>query len=570
MDNGVRFEYKINNDVKRSKASISLYIIIQRIGFSELIATSKSTKYKKDATDDDSLAYIVANLKTGVLRQLILDSQDLIRYKYSEVIDPDKVTERTTDNSPSGITKAQAAYMPQSKSELKPGNLVEQSNVPDPRLTKNPKTSGRVSFIEGSGNWIDTKYLASKLNSENPADNTGKATQITNNTNTNNTNNYTSKDKNEPFTVSNLATDGSLVKLSDKKGTSTVNNNQSTNITNSANTTITAEDSSKDTLEQNIEARANYTDVLKPENAKYFTTAELKGAKEEVKRLDKVIKEQKAKYNKDHPEDNKYRTEAEIKKEQLKKEVKNTKPDTKSTEKKQETKSKTQETTASESFAAIAKENELAEKKKADTTGKTSTDTEKVSAAAKITPADITTKSADLPSTGDSVAAKIIANTAKPLEFEQKSFDKDTKKLIAEDPYITTESEKKKSEAAVPPPTIKKKTINPAPALQDKETPNQKIQREKLTSIDKSVKNVAGNTLASTNTDIKNSITNNAAAKEIKLDNTLPLRPPGEPKEANKPKEGSEPVDNSQYILNSQLLNAIYDLLSTGIKVKHT
>ena len=250
MDNGARFEYKINNDVKRSKASISLYIIIQRIGFSELIATSKPTKYKKDATDDDSLAYIVANLKTGVLRQLILDSQDLIRYKYSEVIDPDKVTERTTDNSPSGITKAQAAYMTQLKSELKPGNLVEQFNLPDPRLTKNPKTSGRVSFIEGSGNWTDTKYLASKLNSGNPEDNTGKATQITNNTNTNNTNNYNSKDDNKPFTVSNLAADGSLVKLSDKKGTSTVNNNdQSTNITNSANTTITAEDSSKNTID---------------------------------------------------------------------------------------------------------------------------------------------------------------------------------------------------------------------------------------------------------------------------------------------------------------------------------
>ena len=41
MYDGVRFEYKINNDVKRSKASVSLYIIIQRNGFitdNELIA----------------------------------------------------------------------------------------------------------------------------------------------------------------------------------------------------------------------------------------------------------------------------------------------------------------------------------------------------------------------------------------------------------------------------------------------------------------------------------------------------------------------------------------------------
>ena len=35
------------------------------------------------------------------------------------------------------------------------------------------------------------------------------------------------------------------------------------------------------------------------------------------------------------------------------------------------------------------------------------------------------------------------------------------------------------------------------------------------------------------------------------------------------PKSDSGPVDNSQSVLNSQLLNAIYDLLSTGIKVKY-
>ena len=577
MDNGVRFEYKINNDVKRSKASVSLYIIIQRNGFityNELIATSKPTKYKKDATDADSLAYIVANLKTGVLRQLILDNQGLIRYKYSEVIDPDKVTERTTDNSPSGITRAQAAYIPQEKPEMKPGNLVEQFNLPDPRLTKNPKTSGQVSFIEGSGNWTDTKYLASKLNSGNPEDNTGKATQITNNTNTNNTNNYNSKDDNKPFTVSNLAADGSLVKLSDKKGTSTVNNNdQSTNITNSANTTITAEDSSKNTIDQNIIALDNYKEVLDPKNAKYFTTAELKDAEKEKTRLIKVIKEQKAKYNKDHPEDNTYRTEAEIKKEQLKKEVKNTKPDTKSTEKKQETKSKTQETTASKSSAAIAKENELAEKKKADKTAKTSTDTEKVSAAAKVTPSGITEvkEKPDDTSANNSDAAKIkLMSDTEFAKVKPVSFDKPTEDLIKDDPNITPESEKKKSKAAVPPSTVEKKTINPAPALQEPETPNQKKQRETLLAIDKSVKNVAGNTAASTSTDIKNIITNQTADKTTDPTNNKQQQAKEKPMTKSKgPKSDSGPVDNSQSVLNSQLLNAIYDLLSTGIKVKY-
>jgi hypothetical protein len=573
MDNGVRFEYKINNDVKRSKASVSLYIIIQRNGFityNELIATSKPTKYKKDATDADSLAYIIANLKTGVLRQLILDNQGLIRYKYSEVIDPDKVTERTTDNSPSGITRAQAAYIPQAKPEIKPGNLVELYNLPDPRLTKNPKTSGRVSFVEGSGNWTDTKYLASKLNSGNPEDNASKSDQITNNTNTNTntTNNYTSKDKNEPFTVSNLAKDGSLTTLSDKKGTSTINNNQSTNITNSANTTITADDSSKATLKQNIEALANYTEVLKPENAKYFTKAELTSAAAEAKKLDKVIKEQKAKYNKDHPEDNTYRTEAEIKKEQLKKEVKNTKTDTKLTEKKKET--KTQEPTASELFAEKAKENELAEKKKADKTDKPSTDTKKVSAAAKITPAGITEGNKETPVDSSATAKIKLMSDQAFAEVKPVSFDEPTKKLIEEDPYITPESEKKKSAAAVPPPIIKKKTTNPTPALQETETKKQKEQRERLASIDKSVKNVAGNTAASTSTDIKNIITNQAADKSTGSTNNKQQQSNEKPMTKPKgPKSDSGPVDNSQSALNSQLLNAIYDLLSTGIKVKY-
>ena len=39
---------------------------------------------------------------------------------------------------------------------------------------------------------------------------------------------------------------------------------------------------------------------------------------------------------------------------------------------------------------------------------------------------------------------------------------------------------------------------------------------------------------------------------------------------AKETKDKPEPVDNSQSELNSQLLNAIYDLLSTGIKVKYS
>jgi hypothetical protein len=155
-------------------------------------------------------------------------------------------------------------------------------------------------------------------------------------------------------------------------------------------------------------------------------------------------------------------------------------------------------------------------------------------------------------------------------EVKPVSFDEATKKLIAEDPYITPESEKKQSEAAVPPPTIKKKTTNPQPALQEKETPNQKKQREALASIDKSVKNVAGNTSASTSTDIKNIITNQAANKSTDSTNNKQQQSNEKPMAKPKgPKSDSGPVDNSQSALNSQLLNAIYDLLSTGIKVKY-
>ena len=68
-----------------------------------------------------------------------------------------------------------------------------------------------------------------------------------------------------------------------------------------------------------------------------------------------------------------------------------------------------------------------------------------------------------------------------------------------------------------------------------------------------------------------NNKTNNkaAAANQFKLDNTQPLKPE-DPTKPNEPKEDSESVDNSQSELNSQLLNAIYDLLSTGIKVKYS
>jgi hypothetical protein len=69
-------------------------------------------------------------------------------------------------------------------------------------------------------------------------------------------------------------------------------------------------------------------------------------------------------------------------------------------------------------------------------------------------------------------------------------------------------------------------------------------------------------------TDIKN-ITNQAAPSSTDLTaNPMPdaTASPDSKESKKKPKS----ADNSQSDLNSQLLNAIYDLLSPGLKVKYS
>ena len=111
------------------------------------------------------------------------------------------------------------------------------------------------------------------------------------------------------------------------------------------------------------------------------------------------------------------------------------------------------------------------------------------------------------------------------------------------------------------------KKLNPNQA-----TANQIKQNANLAELKNYASTIATNTSNTINNTSNNKTDNNnaAAATEIKLDNTQPLKHQPKLPKSNKPKEGSEPVDNSQSELNSQLLNAIYDLLSTGIKVKYS
>ena len=117
---------------------------------------------------------------------------------------------------------------------------------------------------------------------------------------------------------------------------------------------------------------------------------------------------------------------------------------------------------------------------------------------------------------------------------------------------------------------VKKKIPNTKSVFEEKETPGQKIQREVLTSLKNNITNLNQNPVnTNTGSQITNTNnTNNNTPVELTANNPQSMPEPGTG--AKETQEKPEPVDNSQSALNSQLLNAIYDLLSTGIKVKYS
>lgn len=579
MNNGVSFEYKINNDVKRSRLSVSLYIVIKRRnGFIEedLIATSKPTKYtkyKKGETDADSLGYVSANLRAGGLKTLIAESRDLILYRYSEVIDPDKVTERFTDNSPSGVTREAAAYIPQTESESKkrkPNNLVELLSGRDNQDQNQSfrSKSGSIEIVKGESNWLTNADASRTVKNQSdgfgsvPAPNqpAQPATPTDNKSNVS-----------TDFSVANLDKNNELMKVSQSKGdinnTTINNNNQSNAITSSSTNTFSEVSDNSSTITDLYKSKSNYEYILDKKNRDKYTAETLKIAKTELANVDATIKKEITKYNKAHPGDNKYKTEAEVKKEQLKEEAQTKKKDSEKDEK---------PAGVEKAMAKLAEANKLPESPKIENTSASKIDKIKTTVKdaklpEKSTPAAIT-KETDKSSDGD-LANKIISNITKPLEFTSKVFDKPTEDLIKDDSNITLKAEKEETNKAVKAGTaVKKEVIDVKKLNPNQATANQIKQNANLAELKNYASTIATNTSNTINNTSNNKTDNNnaAAATEIKLDNTQPLKHQPKLPKSNKPKEGSEPVDNSQSELNSQLLNAIYDLLSTGIKVKYS
>ena len=580
MNNGVSFEYKINNDVKRSRLSVSLYIVIQRRnGFIEedLIATSKPTKYtkyKKGETDADSLGYVSANLRAGGLKALIAESRDLILYRYSEVIDPDKVTERFTDNSPSGVTREAAAYIPQTESESKkrkPNNLVELLSGRDNQDQNQSfrSKSGSIEIVKGESNWLTNADALQKVKNE--SNGYGAAPAINQSaqaaTPTDNKSNVSTD-----FSVANLDKNNELMKVSQSKGdinnTTINNNNQSNAITSSSINTFSEVSDNSRTITDLYKSKSNYEYILDKKNRDKYTAETLKIAKTELANVDANIKKEITKYNKAHPGDNKYKTEAEVKKEQLKEEAQTKKKDSEKAEK---------PAGVEKAMVKLAETNKLAKSPKIENTSANKIDKIKptVKDDAKLskisTPATITKETAKSPDDDKKLANKIISDINKPLDFTSKVFDEPTKEQIAGDSNITPKNEREATNKAVKAGTIKKEVIDVKKLNQTPETKSQMDQKKLLQTLVNSAQTTATNTSNTINNTSNNKTDNNAAAaNEIKLDNTQPLKHQPKLPKSNKPKEGSEPVDNSQSELNSQLLNAIYDLLSTGIKVKYS
>ena len=585
MDNGARFEYKINHDVKRSSVSVTLYIIIQRNGFitnNDPIATSKPVKYKKGKTDADSLEYVVANLKAGALKDLIAESRDLILYTYSEVIDPDKVTERFTDSSPSGITRAQAEAVGfKSDFSALGGDITNATQDLTPNgvakeLAKNQSfqnSAGTVSVTTNANKkWGNDDYSLRKIDGYEKTPETNKSAEPATPTD----NKSTDSNKPDNFSVNKLNEKNELIGVSKSKGdlnnTTINNNNQANAITNSSIKTFSEVSNNSSTITDLYKSKSNWENLLT--NKKDYTNEGINYAKKELASIDANLKIEIAKYNKENPGDNKYKTEAEVKKEQIKKETQNKKDSKTTTESNQSNKPAGVE----KAMANLAEANKLAEIPKIENTpaskiGKIQT-TANAAELPKISTSSTPTATVKETATApDDLADKIKKNIAKetPLKFTSKVFDESTKEQIAGDSNITPKNEQEATNKAVKAGTAVKQVIDVKNLRKDPATENQIKQNAKLAALTNYASTIATNTSNTINNTSNNKTDNNnaAAATEIKLDNTQPLKPTPKPK-SNKPKEGSEPVDNSQSELNSQLLNAIYDLLSTGIKVKYS
>lgn len=547
---GARFEYEINNDIKKSRVSVSLYGLLQkngRIVDDKLIATSEVKKYKKDSTDANSIDVIV----TELLRQVIYDSQDLIIYKYNTYIEKDKVTKRSTENrTPSQITKAEAQYIPKPQKEFTPFNLVNKQAAEPPFKTR----AGASTYVESVSKYYDgaEATLADKLNSVDPG--TGK---IVNN----------STDASIKITNNSYTSD------TDK---STTNSSKEITNSNQSNTATKVID-----INKSLEARTIYQNLL---NDKSVTLS--KEVKAEVQKRVKQLNVDIAKFYKLNPGAKKAKSAGV--KAAVNSASTNMQVDLPTSEKDKPntaTESSVKASSGTSTFIEAggnyykgAKDNAvLAGKLNPKSNIQTGAGKSEPNPSTVITNPNIPDQQPDSytkyePKSGLKDGSSYVDNLTKMINKPLVS-KLDTEKLSAADSSITDKSEKLKSDKSTKSPTVNVKkdniTKNAASVLKQKPTQIEAESVRNLTAINNNIANLKQNPVNNDNgSQITNNI-NNTETKAAELTNTQSASNKKTRIGAKKIDEKSEPVDNSQAVLNSQLLNAIYDLLSTGIKVKH-
>jgi hypothetical protein len=544
--NGTRFEYSDNINEKKSNVSVSLYGIIQRDGiivWNKPIATSKVKKYKKDATDNTSLTYIKEDLK----RQLILDNIDLIRSQYNVWIDPKTVTERTTKSQ---LPKFEiSAIIQEETADSKAGN--NQNKTSPYELSKAELANIKKDFSDNKKK-ESTSYVNSGISDlkdiiPNPKDQLNPPDSK-----------YENR-KNNQFNSTGVPV---------QPTGNTVITNNNLNITNQENTNINSEPPlttllnkvRKATLASKIRSKTNYETQI---SSNKLTESDKVTVTNEISKLEKEITEGISLYNTKSPND--------------------------------KIESREQLMAAGTEPAVVSNDIGPAVILNADNNNKSGSYVE--TGNTNINP--ITDSAKDqLNSSGDkspylernsalpedpTVANLISPTNTSTAEYNNTDTDNSTTQISSDQAYDemmnlsriinrdtkTGDNFNNSSTNIVQSPAISAST-------------GKQILTEPFAAIPNIIKNVGSKT-NNLLTEISNknninssgaspySLGENGTGTTQTINNNMQQQLTSMPQSAAVPQEEKpEPVDNSQLALNSQLLHAIYDVLTTGIKVKYS
>jgi hypothetical protein len=544
--NGTRFEYSDNINEKKSNVSVSLYGIIQRDGiivWNKPIATSKVKKYKKDATDNTSLTYIKEDLK----RQLILDNIDLIRSQYNVWIDPKTVTERTTKSQ---LPKFEiSAIIQEETADSKAGN--NQNKTSPYELSKAELANINKDFSDNKKK-ESTSYVNSGISDlkdiiPNPKDQLNPPDSK-----------YENR-KNNQFNSTGVPV---------QPTGNTVITNNNLNITNQENTNINSEPPlttllnkvRKATLASKIRSKTNYETQI---SSNKLTESDKVTVTNEISKLEKEITEGISLYNTKSPND--------------------------------KIESREQLMAAGTEPAVVSNDIGPAVILNADNNNKSGSYVE--TGNTNINP--ITDSAKDqLNSSGDkspylernsalpedpTVANLISPTNTSTAEYNNTDTDNSTTQISSDQAYDemmnlsriinrdtkTGDNFNNSSTNIVQSPAISAST-------------GKQILTEPFAAIPNIIKNVGSKT-NNLLTEISNknninssgaspySLGENGTGTTQTINNNMQQQLTSMPQSAAVPQEEKpEPVDNSQLALNSQLLHAIYDVLTTGIKVKYS